>query len=207
MSEGQEATIASEAEKLEYEIFEKTQQLAELRRKDAPVKVPNYAFETATGTTSLKDLFAGRDRMLVIHNMGQACRYCTLWADGINGALPHLEDAMAVLLVSKDPPDIQQRMAADRRWRFRIASHGGGEYMTEQCAMGEHANMPGATVYELSGDEVHRRARTFFGPGDLYCPVWHFLALAGVAAQDWTPQYHYWQRPQQLEDGGENVLD
>lgn len=197
----------TEAEKLEFEIFEKTQTLAALRRAEAGTEVTDYPFETTTGTTSLSALFAGRERLLMIHNMGQACRYCTLWADGINGVLDHLEDAMAVVLVSKDSPQAQRAMALDRGWRFRTASHGGGAYMADQCAMGEHANMPGAAVYELTSGKIMRRGRTAFGPGDLYSPMWHFLSLAGIGSSDWTPQYHYWRRPEALEDGGENIRD
>lgn len=195
----------TEAEKLEFEIMEKAQRLAALRREEGDIEVTDYAFQTSDGATSLAALFAGRERLLMIHNMGQGCRYCTLWADGVNGVLSHLEDAMAVALVSKDPPELQRRMALDRGWKFRMASHGGGPYMAEQCSMGEHANYPGATVYEQKGSKIVRRGRTAFGPGDLYSPVWHFLALAGLGEQDWTPQFHYWRRPEKLDDGGENV--
>lgn len=197
----------TEAQKLEFEIMQKSQQLAELRQKEEAVAVTDYRFATLDGDVGLSDLFAGRDRLLMIHNMGQGCRYCTLWADGINGVLPHLEDAMAVALVSKDPPDVQRRMALDRGWNFRLASHGGGSYMAEQCAMGEHPNLPGATVYERSDAKIMRRGQTAFGPGDLYSPLWHFLSLAGIGANDWTAQFHYWSRPQKLDDGGENVRD
>ena len=61
------------------------------------VEVPAYRFQTLSGEVSLLDLFAGRDVLFAIHNMGQACRYCTLWADGLNGFLPHLEDRFAVV--------------------------------------------------------------------------------------------------------------
>ena len=197
----------TEAQKLELEIMQKSQQLAALRRSEPGVAVTNYPFATLDGDVSLADLFAGRDRLLMIHNMGQGCRYCTLWADGINGVLAHLEDSMAVALVSKDPPDVQRRMALDRGWRFRLASHGGGAYMTEQCAMGEHANMPGATIYTRDGETIQRRGQTAFGPGDLYSPLWHFLSLGGVGAGDWTAQFHYWSRPEELDDGADNVRD
>ena len=195
----------SEAQKLEYEIMQKAQQLAALRAVEEPAEVTDYVFQSAGGEIRLSDLFAGRDRLLVVHNMGQGCRYCTLWADGINGILPHLEDAMAVALVSKDPAETQRRMALDRGWVFQLASHGGGAYMTEQCAMGEQANMPGAAIYERRSGKVLRRGSTFFGPGDLYSPLWHFLALAGMGPGDWTPQFHYWSRPANLDDGSENV--
>ena len=55
--------------------------------------VPDYTFDTDHGTTTLTDLFGGRDTLLVIHNMGQGCRYCTLWGDGISPFLPHLRPA------------------------------------------------------------------------------------------------------------------
>lgn len=203
----------TEAQTLEMELMQKAMRLAELRRAETPVEIDDYVFKTLDGEARLSDLFAGRDRLLVIHNMGQACRYCTLWADGINGVLDHLEDAMAVALVSKDPPETQRLMALDRGWRFRMASHGGGPYMAEQCAtiplegMSEARNMPGCAVFERKGGKILRRGATYFGPGDLYSPVWHFLALAGVGADGWTPQFHYWRRPKAMEDGGENLND
>lgn len=195
----------TEAEKLEFEIMEKAGQLAALRRKEDDTEVKNYIFQTQAGEISLAELFTDKERLLIIHNMGQGCRYCTLWADGINGVLDHLEDAMAVALVSKDPPELQRRLALDRGWKFKMASHNGGDYMAEQCSMGEQSNYPGASIYEHKGDKIVRRGRTMFGPGDLYSPVWHFLSLGGQSTSDWTPQYHYWRPPEKLDDGGENV--
>ena len=98
-------------------------------------------------------------------------------------------------------------MALSRGWRFRMVSHGGGDYMLEQCAQGEMKNFPGAAVYEKRCSKIIRRARTAFGPGDLYSPMWHFLSLAGKSESDWTPQFQYWRRPADLEDGGENIRD
>lgn len=197
----------NEAARLELEIMEKAQQLAALRQAEADVDVEDYSFQAADGDVKLSGLFGQHEDLLLIHNMGQGCRYCTLWADGINGILHHLEDAMAVVLVSKDPPEIQRRMALDRGWKFRMASHGGGRYMTEQCSFDDHANCPGATVYRRKNNRIVRRSRTAFGPGDLYSPVWHFLSLAGRGVADWTPQFRYWQRPEKLDDGGDNIRD
>lgn len=190
---------------VEQQIATLTQKLAILRREQPATPVPDYRFATAIGEVRLLDLFAGRDLLFAIHNMGQGCRYCTLWADGLNGFLPHLEDRHAVVLLSKDPPDVQQRFAHSRGWRFRMASHGGGAYIREQSVAAGERNMPGLVVYERRGDAVLRRAATPFGPGDLYCPLWHMLALAGLGVDDWTPQFQYWQRPRQLDDGGANL--
>ncbi len=198
---------AEEIKVLEEEIFRLGCKLRELRKLEPGREINNYSFQTLEGEISLLDLFAGRERLLAIHNMGQACRYCTLWADGISPFLPHLESAMAVVLLSKDDPATQRRMANSRGWRFRMASHGGGSYLAEQGVTPEPGNMPGAVCYERRGDQIYRVNSCVFGPGDLYCSVWHLLGLAGLDTGDWTPQYNYWRRPRQMEDGGANLVD
>src|SRR5262249_40514186 len=153
------------------------------------------------GTVSLLDLFAGKTKLFAIHNMGQGCRYCTLWADGFNAFLPHLESEFAVVLLSKDPPEAQRAFANSRGWRFRMASHGGGDYMHEQAVSprSDDNNMPGLVCYQRNGDQILRMNSAGFGPGDSYCAIWHILSLAGVGWNDWTPQYFYWKRPQKMD--------
>ena len=211
MSEGKSTEqLQADIAELEQKLYGLTLELAQMRRevpRMAGALVPDYEFSTCDGSTSLKNLFGDKDLLMMIHNMGQACRYCTLWGDGFNGLLPHLESAMSVVLVSKDDPDTQRRFANHRGWRFRLASHGGGSYIQEQSALPDQNNMPGVVIYERKGDEVRRRDSAVFGPGDLYCSAWNLLALAGLTEADWMPQYNYWRRPAKLEDGGENVID
>ena len=198
-----DATIAE----LEAEIAELTARLNKARRAAAGHEVRDYPFRTLAGEARLSELFAGHDRLLAIHNMGQGCRYCTLWADGINGFLPHLESAMAVVLLSKDDPETQRQFANARGWRFRLASHGGGAYIREQTVMAGHDNVPGAVVYEQTDGALVRKNAVVFGPGDLFCSAWNLLALAGHGVDDWTPQFSYWRRPDTLDDGGDNLLE
>ena len=200
-------SVVSEIEAIEREIFELQAKLCELHKDHRGGEVPNYSFATETGDTTLLGLFGDHDRLLAIHNMGQGCRYCTLWADGFNGFLPHLESAMSVVLVSKDPPSLQRRFANARGWRFRLASHGGGAYIREQSTVKDAENMPGAVVYEREGGAIRRKNSSVFGPGDRYCSMWSLLGLAGIGSDEWTPQYSYWRRPEELDDGGTNILD
>ena len=192
---------------IERQIGKLTVELNALRRNRPGTPVPNYTFATLTGQATLHDLFGGHDKLLAIHNMGQGCRYCTLWGDGFNGLLDHLESALSVVLLSKDPPAVQRRFANARGWRFRLASHGGGAYMREQSVVEGQDNHPGAVVYQRQGDVILRRNACVFGPGDLYCSMWGLLGLAGLGEEDWTPQYSYWSRPETLDDGGADVLD
>jgi len=198
----------SEIQKLEGQIATLTATLAKLRKESAAgVEVPNYSFQTATGTTDLASLFCGKSILFAIHNMGQGCRYCTLWADGLNGFLPHLEDKFSVVLLSKDAPEVQQRFAHARGWRYRMASHGGGAYISEQSVMPGEDNMPGVVCYGRDQGKIVRKSSAVFGPGDLFCSLWHVLSLAGTGEEDWTPQYSYWKRPEpaKMDDGARNL--
>ncbi len=197
----------NEISELEQRIFELTAKLNILRKQSTGSGVPNYTFATLQGETSLLDMFGDHQQLLLIHNMGQGCRYCTLWADGFNGFLKHLESVMSVVLVSKDAPELQRRFANSRDWRFRLASHGGGDYIREQSVSEGAENMPGAVVYERDGDKITRKNDCVFGPGDIYCSMWSLLALAGRGEGDWTPQYAYWKRPDKMDDGGANLND
>ena len=196
-----------EISKIEKQLLELTMKLNELRKSNPGNDVGNYTFSTWDGDVTLLDLFGESDRLLLIHNMGQGCRYCTLWADGFNGFLPHLESEMSVVLVSKDPPEVQRTFANSRNWRFRLASHGGGEYIEEQTVMEGQSNMPGAVLYERNGAQIMRKNAAVFGPGDLYCSIWNLFGMAGLSDADWTPQYRYWSRPKKMDDGGANVID
>ncbi|MEZ9231464.1 DUF899 family protein [Vibrio amylolyticus] len=198
----------SEIQALERQIFELNSKLIELRKSNSVrEEVADYPFETLQGPISLSQLFETKDTLLVIHNMGQGCRYCTLWGDGFNGFIPHLESVMSVVMVSKDTPADQRRFASSRGWHFRMASHSGGQYIQEQSVMEGESNMPGAVVYELIDGKIFRQSSAIFGPGDLYCSMWSLLGLAGMSASDWTPQFSYWKSPGTLDDGGENLPD
>ena len=61
--------------------------------------------------------------------------------------------------------------------------------------------------YERKGKKIFKPNSAEFGPGDLYCSIWHILSLGGVGEDAWTPQYSYWKRPQKLDDGGQNIRE
>lgn len=199
----------NEIQKLEQQIYNTYEKLVKLRREAPLQEVKNYSFQTLNGETSLLDLFGERDTLFMIHNMGQGCRYCTLWADGLNAFLPHLESQFSVVLTSKDSPELQRRFANDRQWRFRMVSHGGGDYIQEQSvgpAESESTkNYPGVVCYVKKDNKVFKKNANPFGPGDEFCSLWNLISLAGYDENGWTPQYHYWKRPEKMDDGGQNL--
>jgi predicted dithiol-disulfide oxidoreductase (DUF899 family) len=198
--------MSNEIQKLEDEIGELSQKLLKARRAAPLQEIKNYTLHDLTGEVSLAELFAGKEKMIVIHNMGQGCRYCTLWADGFNSFVPHLEDKFSLVLMSKDAPELQRKFANSRGWRFRMVSHSGGEYIKEQTVTAGKDNDAGIVYYEKKGDKIFRKTSSKFGPGDQFCSMWHILSMAGFGEEEWTPQYNYWTRPQKMDDGGNNLL-
>lgn len=188
-----EATV-SRIDELQKEIELKKKELAELRRAQPRETVKDFSFETAAGPVKLSELFDGRLDLLVIHNMGQACRYCMLWADGLNGVLPHLENRTAVVMVNPDPVEQQQKFASDRGWNFRIVRDETGEFSKAMGMHGEEPGSfwPGATGFSRGEDGTIRRvAGAPFGEGDDFCATWHLLDLLADGWNNWEPKYRY----------------
>lgn len=173
-------------------------QIAELRKEmraaQATVEaepVENYTFATTDGPVRLGDLFGDKDTLFVIHNMGASCRFCTLWADGFNGVLPHLENRAAFVISSPDSPDQQRKFKDSRGWKFRMVSHQGSNFAAE---MGYRANerfQPGVSVFKKQKGEIVRVSDQGLGPHDDFCSVWHFFDMLPEGAGDWSPQYKY----------------
>lgn len=199
--------ITEDIKQLEKKIYELSAELQQLQKSQPGIEVPNYEFDTTDGKITLLDLFGKHDKLLAIHNMGQGCRYCTVWGDGINGFIPHLESVLSVVMLSKDSPEVQRQFSNSRQWRMRMASHSGGKYMSEQVATENGSNYPGAATYERRGNKIVKLNASYFGPGDQYCSMWNFLGLAGIGTAEFTPQFNYWLRPKKMDDGGENLLD
>ena len=73
-------------------------------------------------TVKLSSLFGNKGDLILIHNMGKNCPMCTMWADGFNGVLQHLEDKAAFVVVSPDGPRTQKNFAKSRGWKFKMLS-------------------------------------------------------------------------------------
>jgi len=181
-------------QKLEQELLEKKKEIARLKHGLPEMAVRDYEFKSWDGkVTSLSDMFGVGDELLLIHNMGKSCPYCTLWADGINGQLQHLENRVPVVVISPDPPDIQKQFATGRGWRFAMHSCHESSFARDMGFQEESgAYWPGVSTYRKNTDgKIFRKARAVFGPGDDFCHVWHFLDLLPRGANGWEPKFTY----------------
>ncbi len=173
------------------------QRMAELRRRMAPERVEDYVLKGPDGGVRLSEMFGDKTDLILIHNMGSECPYCTMWADGFNGALRHLQDRAAFVVVSPNDVGVQQALRAKRGWHFEMYSAEGTTFIKDMGFESDgtaynSSAMPGVSTFRKNADgSIDRIAKDFFGPGDLYCGVWHLFDLLADGAGDWEAKLDY----------------
>ncbi len=185
--------IKDEIKRVEAEFLEQYQRLAALRRSLPPEPVNDYPLtDWLNNTVTLSELSGDKDELIVVHNMGKSCAYCTLWADGFIGITKHLEDRAAFVLTSPDDPETQRRFARDRGWTFRMLSTKGTTFKHDMGFEPEPGKFwPGVSVFRKDEQgQIFHVSKSNFGPGDAFCSVWHFLDLL-PSETEWKPKYRY----------------
>jgi predicted dithiol-disulfide oxidoreductase (DUF899 family) len=168
------------------------EEMREIQSNIEPQEVRDYTFGSPDGEMRLSDLFDRHKDLLMVHNMGSKCAYCTLWADGYNGVYDHLASRAAFVVSSPDPVHVQQEFAASRGWRFRMLSHEGTSFaqdMGYRTSRGEFR--PGVSVFRLEGGRLLRVSDSSSCPGDDFCALWHLLDLIPEGPGTWKPKFSY----------------
>jgi len=174
------------------QIAQLRENMRQVQAETEPEEVADYVFATPAGPRSLASLFGDKRELIVIHNMGASCPYCTLWADGFNGLYPHIADRAAFVVSSPDAPAAQQTFAAGRGWRFPMVSHQGNDFAADMGYRSDRGGwLPGVSVFQRDGARIARVADTALGPGDDFCALWHFFDLLPAGAAGWAPRYSY----------------
>lgn len=182
------ANISSEIEQLEKDIFEKKSQLAELRKQNRePVK--DYVLDTFEGPRTLSSFFGDRDELVVIHNMGRSCDYCSLWADGFTGFSKHIQSRAGLVLVSADPAEVVLETARTRGWNFPVASNGESGFAGDLGFTDEKGSpWPGISAFTRENGRIYRHGYSGLGEGDDFCSIWHVWNLFPKGYNDWAPK-------------------
>jgi predicted dithiol-disulfide oxidoreductase (DUF899 family) len=187
-------SLEQQIEAAEKDLLDRKRRLAELRLKLPKLEVKDYVLQSwDSGEVKLSELFEDNSELLLIHNMGKRCAYCTMWADGFNGVVDHLENRSAFVLVSPDPPDVQAEFATERGWSFEMVSCAGSTFAKDMGFQGDDGKYwPGVSTFQKSPDgKIYRIAKAYFGPGDDFCSVWHLFDLLPRGANEWEPKFSY----------------
>lgn len=177
--------------KLHTAVIEAKTALREAIAAAAGQTVKDYPLVAADGSpTTLSALFGDKDDLLLIHNMGQSCNYCALWADGFRGLAEHITERAAFALASPDAPADLSAQAKARGWNYPIVSVKDSPLAADLGYYEEGKGyMPGVSGFHKASDgTITRTGNTFFGPGDDFCAVWPLFDLLKDGAKGWEPR-------------------
>ncbi|WP_088042071.1 DUF899 family protein [Bacillus sp. EAC] len=181
--------LQAEIEQLERDILEKKKQLSKLRKAIPEQQVDNYQFLTSSGaSTNLLELFGEKNELIVVHNMGKGCSYCTMWADEFNGVYHHIIKKAAFVLSTPDEPCIQEDIAAERGWIFPIVSTKNTTFKKDFGFETDGKPQPGVSTFRKDKDgTIFHVTKASFGPGDDFCSVWHLFDLLPSGSTNFQP--------------------
>jgi len=161
--------------KAEKALTHKSDELAQKRQALPWVRIDKpYRFETAEGSSTLKDLFRGRSQLMIYHFMfgpdyTAGCPVCSSMADGFNGFAVHLANHDVTLgAVSRAP---YARIAAYQKrmgWTFPWASSSGNDFNAD---------------FNFSKGTIRSRANDI-GAGDVAPEVG--TMIAATTGTDWA---------------------
>lgn len=186
-----------EIEALIQEIQLKRNQIIEMLKQDPQTIEKQYSFvDWSNRRVPLVELFGDKEDLIVIHNMGKGCVYCTLWADEINGIREHLADRASLVVINPNSIEVQKAFAASRGWQFKMLSDQDMDFTYEMGFAlekeGKRYAQPGfSTFHRDASGMITRIGYDEFGPGDQYSSVWHFFELLKDGAKEWEPEYAY----------------
>ena len=160
-------------------------------RGRGPEPVDDYELVGTDGApVRLSSLFGAHDDLLVVHNMGRGCSYCTLWADGFRGVTDHIARRCAFVLCSDDEPATVRAFSEERGWGFPCVSGRGSSFAADMGYRNSKGSpTPGVSAFHRSGDgAIVRTGHTPFGPGDDFCAVWPLFDLLQEGKGDFVPR-------------------
>ena len=184
--------MADRIHELQMEIMKLKQSLAQEIANREPDVVEDWDLTNLDGTSvKLSALFGDKSELLVIHNMGKGCSYCSLWGDTMIGIAKHLQQRASFVLCSNDPPKVIAEFRELRGWDYPCVSGNGSGFAKAMGYMSdEDSPEPGVSAFHKKSDgTIVRTAHANFGPGDDFCGVWPMLDLLKGGINGWEPAF------------------
>lgn len=172
--------------------------------------------------TRFSELFRPGKDTLVVYNfmygpeMKSACTSCTSILDGLNGAAPHVNDRINLVVVARSPLERIRTFARGRGWRnLRLLSSSGNTYnLNYQGESAEGNQRPALNVFSRRGGRIYHAYCTelMFAPSepgqnprhvDMIWPVWNVFDYTPEGrGTDWYPKLAYGPAEANVHLGG-----
>ncbi len=161
-------------------IAENKKELTKLKLAQQPKKISDYQFKNKENSnTNLTEMFGSHKYLVVIHNMGKSCSFCTMWANGFEGIYKHFADKAGFVMINHDDIDTQIAFAQKQGWTYPIYNAKDNSFNKDLGFITDKGGLwPGVSTFRKNTDNsVELLAQESFGPGDDFCSVWHFYDL------------------------------
>jgi predicted dithiol-disulfide oxidoreductase (DUF899 family) len=204
--------VRDELQRAEMALRDRREEVAALRRR-LPLDTPigDHVFEEirdgARVPVRLSELFVDPAKPLVLmHFMygkkqEKPCPMCTLWADGYDGVVAHLEQRVNFAVLVAGDAGTFGAYGRSRGWRRLRAVSAADSELKRRLGFedADGAQHPGVSIFvrRADGTLVHAYSQSAWYGGeefrgmDLLSPVWHFLDLTPEGRGDWMPRREY----------------
>ncbi len=201
-------------------LIEQREQVAQLRRElpPGPVVDKDYCFSEGLQDladndpdhyfgTHLSELFTAECNTLIVQHLmfspdsDAACPMCSMWTDGFNAVVRHVEQRTSFVVIAKTQLDKLRTWGQDRGWdRLRLLSSYDNSFNADfGVELAPDRQLPALSAFRCGSDgsimhcyttvgslvERHHRAM------DLFTPVWNLLDLLPEGRGDWMPSHDY----------------
>ncbi|MCA9303118.1 MAG: DUF899 family protein [Phycisphaerales bacterium] len=174
------------------EVMDAKQKLRDAIAAAEPEPVEDWELKRLDGSAvKLSELFGDNAELLLVHNMGKHCNYCSLWADGLIGYANHIQERCGFALCSNDDPATANAFAKERGWDYPVVSGAGSGFARAMGYADDKGNpWPGVSAFHKQADgSIVRTGDMPFGPGDDFCAVWPMLDLVQGGKGNWEPRH------------------
>jgi predicted dithiol-disulfide oxidoreductase (DUF899 family) len=202
----------------EIELMQHREKVAALRRAlPLGASLPDYEFLEGPAdlnagnepirTVKLSTLFTSNRPLAIYHLMygkkqSKPCPMCTMWIDGVNGVVQHLNQNMDFAVVAAADPKALRDHARERGWNhIRLLSAGSNSFKYDLGSEDAEGSQDSAiSVFTKDADNKVRHfytAHPRMGPEikergiDLLTPVWNFLDLTPQGRGEWYASLSY----------------
>jgi predicted dithiol-disulfide oxidoreductase (DUF899 family) len=208
-----------ELRQAEVDLMRQRERVADLRRHLPPgTAVQDYEFlegprnlkdgDEPVTTVRLSELYTAPHRTLVVQHVmygklqSTPCPMCTMWVDGLNAAVRHVQQNADYVVASAADPTALRAHARARGWdAVRLLSCGDNSFQYDFGAEDEAGEQDSAiSVFTLDPDGSPRHFYTCHPQMaddvnergiDLLSPVWHLLDLTPQGRGEWYAGLDY----------------
>lgn len=173
-------SIMKEFELKSMELEKLKDEVEELRKKLPITEINDYVFIDNEGKeVKLSSLFNDGETLIMVHNMGRQCPYCTTWADGFSDSYYRIAEKVPFIVTSKENYKKQRDNIKERNWKFKMVSSENNSFLEDLHFRDGNIQNPGLMLLTKDKEgKIFKGTMYIFGPGDDFGMLWHILNLS-----------------------------